>query len=102
MLLGTMSKKPNIETIRHIKKTLREALVLSDDVTVTVSQLACLEQGCAPVETVIGLLRPNEPQLQHKVHKPAEELDAIDLVEVCKAWKIPVELKVLEPIFKEK
>jgi len=101
MLLGTMVKKPSLETVRHIKRTLREVLELPEDTTITVSQLACLEQGCAPVETVIGLLCPNQPQRQHKIHKPTEELRAEDLVEVCEAWSLPVELADIEPFFKE-
>ncbi|MEN0061186.1 MAG: hypothetical protein AAGA48_03495 [Myxococcota bacterium] len=59
MLIGRPSKRPNLETIRRIKRTLREALELPEDATITVSELTCLEEGCAPVETVFGLLRPN-------------------------------------------
>ena len=58
MLIGSVSEKPSLEVIRRIKRVLREALALSEDVTVTVTQLACLEEDCAPLETVIGLLRP--------------------------------------------
>ena len=57
MLIGTSPRYPNLERARRIKKALREALSLSDDMTVTVTELACLEEGCAPVETVIGLMR---------------------------------------------
>ncbi|MXX73832.1 MAG: hypothetical protein F4210_14445 [Holophagales bacterium] len=70
---------------------MREALSLSDDVTVTVTELACLEEDCAPLETAIGLLRPDAPQLQYKLHKPMDAVDAKDLVEVCTAWGFEVE-----------
>ena len=58
MLLGSASQKPNIARVREIKRILREVLRLPDEATVTLSQLACLEKDCAPLETVIGLLQP--------------------------------------------
>lgn len=90
MLIGSSSKKPNLQTIRRIKQVLREALELSEDATVTVTELACLEEDCAPVETVFGLLRPDAPQLQHKLHKSTDDVDARDLMEVCEAWGFDV------------
>ncbi len=59
--------------------------------TVTVTELACLEEGCAPIETAIGLLRPDAPQLQYKLHKSMDAVDTKDLVEVCAAWGFNVE-----------
>lgn len=86
MLIGMSRPRPDLERVRRIKETLREALSLSEDDAVTVTELACLEEGCPPIETVIGLLRPGVPQLQHKFHKPTASIDAQDLSEVCKAW----------------
>ena len=80
---------------------MRETLSLSDDVTVTVTELACLEEGCAPVETVIGLLRPDAPQLQCKLHKPMDAIDAKDLVQVCTAWGFDARIPVLAPLLQE-
>ena len=91
MLIRTSPRKPNLEQARRIKKALREALGLSDDMTVTVTELACLEEGCAPIETAIGLLRPDAPQLQYKLHKSMDAVDTKDLVEVCAAWGFNVE-----------
>ena len=101
MLIGTSPRQPNLELVRRIKKTLRETLSLSDDVTVTVTELACLEEGCAPVETVIGLLRPDAPQLQCKLHKPMDAVDAKDLVQVCETWGFDVKIPVLAPLLQE-
>ena len=95
MLIGTRPR-PNIEEVRRIKNTLREALSLSDEVMVTVAELACLEEGCAPVETVIGLLRPDAPQLQYKLHKSVDAVDAKDLVQVCTAWGFDVKILLLQ------
>ena len=86
MLIGQRGRKPNLDKIRHIKQVLRDALDLPEDATITLTELACMEEDCPPVETVFGLLRSDAPQLQHKVHKTTEEVDADDLLEICKAW----------------
>ena len=86
MLIGHSNQKPDLKHVRRIKETLREALALKPDSMITVTQLACLEDGCAPLETVIGLLNPDSPQLQHKLHKATNEVTAEDLVIVCNAW----------------
>jgi len=100
MLIGKPPRRPNLERIRAIKRALHEALSLSQDATVTVAELSCLEEGCAPVETVIGLLRPGAAQLQHKLHKPTDAVDAEDLVQVCAAWGIDVHAAALRPLLK--
>ena len=86
MLIGQRGRKPNLDKIRHIKQVLRDSLDLPEDATITLTELACMEEDCPPVETVFGLLRSDAPQLQHKVHKTTEEVDADDLLEICKAW----------------
>jgi len=101
MLIGQSSKKPNLERARRIKTALREALDLSDDATVTVTELACLEEGCAPVETVFGLLRLNVPPLQHKLHKPMDAVGAEDLMQVCMGWGFDVQVATFTPFAQE-
>ena len=101
MMINTSRRRPNLERVRRIKKALREALRLSNDATVTVTELACLEEGCAPVETVIGLLRPDAPQLQYKLHKSMDAVDAKDLVQVCKAWGFDVRMPILAHLLRE-
>ena len=101
MLIGGSSKKPNLQTVRRIKRTLHEALSLSEEATITITELACLEEDCAPIETVFGLLRPGVPQLQHKLHKPTDGVDAQDLMEVCAAWGFRVALTDLALLDKE-
>ena len=101
MLIGNASKKPNLEAVRRVKRALQGALELPEDAMITVAQLACLEDDCAPLETVIGLLRVGEPQLQHKVHKETNAVDADDLVRVCEAWGFDVKRTSFEPFFKE-
>ena len=101
MLIGQSSKSPNIRVIRRIKQVLQEALELSDDATITVAELACLEEDCAPVETVFGLLRLDAPQVQHKIHKPTDGIDAQDLMDVCTAWGFDVPAAALSSFNKE-
>ena len=100
MLIGKGTKKTNLETVRRIKDTLREVLDLPED-AITVSQLACLEEDCAPLETVIGLLQHGAPQLQYKIHKETNEVGREDLVQVCEAWGMNADRAVIELRFKE-
>jgi hypothetical protein len=84
-----------------MKEALRAALSLPDDTTVTVTELACLEEGCAPIETVVALLRPDAPPLQHKLHKPTDAVEAEDLVQVCKAWGFEVKMSIFISLLQE-
>ena len=68
---------------------------------ITVAQLACLEEDCAPLETVIGLLRPNSLHLQHKLHKATDDVDTTDLLAVCTAWGFSVPHNIIENLFTE-
>ena len=101
MLIGNTPKRPDIKVVRRIKGTLFEALGLPDNALVTITQLACLEEGCPPVETVFGLIRAETPQLQHKIHKETEAITAEDLVMVCQAWGFSVQISDLESSLKE-
>ena len=101
MLINTLSRRPNRERVRQLKEALRAALSLPDGTMVTVTELACLEEGCAPIETVVALLRPDAPPLQHKLHKPTDAVDAEDLVQVCKAWGFDVQIPTPLPLLQE-
>ena len=86
MLIGHTRRRPDLATIRRLKQALRDALDLPEDAVITITELACLEDDCAPVETVFGLLEPAGPQRQHKLHKATTSIDAADLRAVCDAW----------------
>ncbi len=101
MLINTTPRSPNRERVRQVKETLRAALSLPDGATVTVTELACREEGCPPIETVVALLRPDGPPLQHKLHKTTDAVDAEDLVQVCKAWGFDVQISILAPLLQE-
>ena len=102
MFIGTQRRRPDLQRVRRIKSVLREALGLSPDTTITVTELACFEDGCAPLETVIGLLCSDAPQLQHRLHKPLDQVDSQDLAQVCAAWGFEVQASMLTPLLQER
>jgi len=56
-----------------VKGWVRAALLLDVDATVLVSELACTEPGCPPVETVIAVL--DGVSLKVTIHRPLVALD---------------------------
>jgi hypothetical protein len=66
-------------TARRIKEWVRELFALGDDVTILVSELACSEPGCPPVETVIALFRGREEPTKYTIHRPAVEVTREDV-----------------------
>ena len=99
MLIGKSSKRPNLAKVRQIKRALLEVLPLPADTLVMVTELACIEEGCAPLETVIALLRPGEPQVQHKLHKAIAEIEIADIVLVSMNWGFDIQPSAFEPFF---
>jgi len=59
-------------------KALVNDLVGTEDITVFVTELACTEPGCPPIETVIALLGA-DGNVQYKIHKPAAEVSIDDV-----------------------
>ena len=59
-------------------KALVDDLVGTEDVTVFVTELACIEPGCPPIETVIALLGA-DGNVQYKIHKPAADVSIDDV-----------------------
>lgn len=101
MLIGTSSNRPDLEIVRRIKLTLHKALCVPEDGMITVTQLACLEEGCAPLETVVGLIQPGASQLQYKVHKPTNDISTNDLIQICEAWGYEISEDAITSLFKE-
>jgi len=58
----------------QIKGWVREALDLDHDTPVTVAELACRDEGCPDIETVIGILEPGKPVRTARIHAPMEKL----------------------------
>ena len=102
MLIGRSKPKTNLDMVRKIKSTLEKALSLPDSATISITELACFEEGCPPVETVVALLQAGSSPLRHKFHKPASEFKSTDLVEHSVRWGFPVEADLFKKLDKEK
>ncbi len=62
-----------------VKGWVRELLAVPDEATVMVAELACHEDGCPPIETVIAALAGNQPARQWKLHKTVAEVTREDI-----------------------
>ena len=71
------------ERSNEIKAQVTAALVLDEQATVMVSELACMEEDCPPIETVIAVFRPDMERLQFRLHRPIAEITAHDIEEIC-------------------
>jgi len=63
----------------EVKTWVRARLDLGDDVTLTVAELACRDEGCPDVETVIGILAQGQPIRTLRIHLPLAELSRDDI-----------------------
>ena len=60
----------------QIKVWVREALGLDPDTPMTVAELACRDEGCPDIETVIGVLEPDKPIRTIRIHAPMAAVTA--------------------------
>lgn len=67
------------QKLREIKAWVRDLFELDDDTAVTVSELACRDEGCPDIETVIGLLTAGHPSEVHRLHKPLADVERDDV-----------------------
>jgi hypothetical protein len=79
-LPGTPGSRPRPDgaASARVRAWVAAALDPDDDRTILVSELACTEPGCPPVETVIALLGPGERE-QWKLHKPVAAITETDV-----------------------
>lgn len=71
------------ERANEIKEQVAAKLGLDEEATVMVSELACMEEGCPPIETVIAVFRPAMEKLQFRLHRPIAEITTHDIEEMC-------------------
>ena len=76
-LFKTSTPKADPEQIRQLKAWVHEALDISTDIPVSISQLACHEPDCPPVETVIAIM--TRPPQQFKLHRPLCDIGQSDI-----------------------
>jgi hypothetical protein len=72
------------EKTRQIKAWVRELRKLDDDVVVSITELACRDEGCPDIETVIGIMRPGEKIETIRLHRAIVEVVREDVADaVC-------------------
>ena len=76
-LFRASGPKADPAKISELKAWVYEAFEIEDDVPVSISQLACHEPDCPPVETVIAIM--TSPPQQYKLHRPITEITQSDI-----------------------
>jgi hypothetical protein len=67
------------EKSRQIKVWVRELFGLDETTVLSVTELACRDDGCPDIETVIGIMRPGEKIETIRIHKGIDEVTREDL-----------------------
>jgi hypothetical protein len=75
VFIGVERPRPSYARLQEVKAWVREAWGLPEDAPLMVSELACSEPGCPPVETVIAVLRPKLKPVQRKLFSPVDGLE---------------------------
>ena len=65
----------------EIKSWIREVMDLPSDVPITITELACRDEGCPDVETVIGVLEPGIPIKTVRVHASMKDVQRADVAD---------------------
>jgi len=64
---------------RRLKEIATKVLAVGEDDVVMVTELACIEPGCPPIETVIAVLGTGTSR-QLKIHKSIADITEADLI----------------------
>lgn len=84
-LFKTSTPKADPGQIERLKAWVYEALEISADVPVSISQLTCHEPDCPPIETVIAVM--TQPPQQYKLHRAASEIAKQDIDALCESLR---------------
>jgi nitrate reductase delta subunit len=77
--LGSLAKAPEqLEALDRVKEWTRERFTLPPDAAILVSEVACGNPGCPPLETVVAFW-PDAERRQFKLFKRAVEVVEDDL-----------------------
>lgn len=72
--------KVDLEKIQDIKNWVYRILEVDPGMTISISQLACKEPGCPPIETVIAVM--SAPVQQYKIHKAVNDIEEKDIFDL--------------------
>jgi hypothetical protein len=68
-----------LQAIERIREWTRERFSLDGDATLLVTEVACSQPGCPPLETVVAFWTEGDRRHHFKVFKPAAEVLPEDL-----------------------
>jgi len=69
------------EKTQAIKAWVRQLYGLGDGVVVAITELACRDENCPDVETVVGIMRQGAPIETIRFHKAIADVDRDDVVQ---------------------
>jgi len=81
-LFSRQQNKANPDQIKTLKSWVYQVLDLSEDIPIAISQLACTEPGCPPLETVISVMK--RPPETYKLHKTVASIRYEDICQLLK------------------
>jgi len=70
---------PRVDT-SELRRIVRDELDLSEDDTLTVSEMACTREGCPPMETVISIFPAGEETYLIRVCKAIADVEPMDVL----------------------
>lgn len=82
------------ERTRLIKAWVRDLYGLDEDVVVSLTELACREDGCPDIETIVGIMRPGRKIETLRVHKAIDAVTRCDIEAAAQAQAHTSEDKV--------
>ncbi|MGY3484362.1 hypothetical protein ACVW1C_002245 [Bradyrhizobium sp. USDA 4011] len=68
------------ESVARLKEEARRHLDLTEEVTISVTELNCSDRDCPDTETVVAVLINGEKPRLARIHKPIPEVTLKDLV----------------------
>ena len=71
--------RPDAAQTGRVKALFATRFDLASTTTVTLAELRCREQGCAPIETVITVRAPDGSVWDRRIPKPIAEIAAADI-----------------------
>jgi hypothetical protein len=79
-MLGSFRKNAaQLQAIERIRDWTRERFRLDGDATLLVTEVACSQPGCPPLETVVAFWTEADRRHQFKIFKPVAEVSPTDL-----------------------
>jgi nitrate reductase delta subunit len=78
-VLSLRKNAAQLEALDRVRDWTRERFGLDGDAALLVTEVACSQPGCPPLETVVAFWTEGNRRHQFKVFKPAGEVTPADL-----------------------